>query len=132
MLQYLRVLVPTILLIAGCTGNESTNNQNESGTSVANAPATTTQEFDILEQDGWIRHTCLVYQSPNTSTKPVGYLPPPSSVGVADDGSGWLQLIHGPIKDEATNEFLDDPKFQDGLYIEKSNFTTELPYKWYR
>ena len=78
---------------------------------------------------GWIRHTCRVYPAPDKSSKPVGYLSPPSSVGVADDGSGWLRLLQGPVKDEATDEFLDIA-FDPGLYIQKSMFTTELPAKW--
>jgi len=81
--------------------------------------------------DGWIRHTCRVYPTPDKSTKPVGYLSPPCSVGVADDGSGWLRLLHGPVKSETTDEFLDI-SFDPGLYIEKSNFTTELPANWDR
>ena len=80
--------------------------------------------------DGWIRYTSQVYDAPSTSGTPVGYLSPPAAVGVADDGSGWLRLIHGPIKSEANNEFLEAPDFDDGLYIEKSNFTTELPSQW--
>jgi hypothetical protein len=78
---------------------------------------------------GWIRHRCRVYPAPDKSTKPVGYLSPPSSVDVADDGSGWLRLLYGPVKNEATDEFLDI-SFDPGLYIEKSEFTTELPANW--
>ena len=79
--------------------------------------------------DGWIRYTCRVYPSPDKSSKPIGYLSPPSSVGVADDGSDWLRLMHGPVKDESTDEFVDI-EFDPGLYIEKSKFTTELPANW--
>lgn len=81
--------------------------------------------------NGWIRSTCRVYLSPNPSSSSIGYLSPPSAVSVADDGSGWLRLLHGPIKDETTNKFIDT-KFDSGLYIEKSKFTTELPAKWKR
>ena len=81
------------------------------------------------KREGWIRHACRVYPAPDSSTEPVGILSPPSSVGVADDCSGWLRLVHGPVKDEATDAFLD-VDFVSGLFIEKSNFTTELPAKW--
>ena len=81
------------------------------------------------KRDGWIRYTCRVYPLPDKSSKPIGYLSPPSSVGVADDGSNWLRLLHGPVKHETTDEFVDI-KFDPGLYIEKSKFTTELPAKW--
>jgi hypothetical protein len=78
---------------------------------------------------GWIRHRSLVYTSKSRTSRTVGYLSPPSSVGVADDGSGWLKLIHGPIKNQATNKFLDEPDYNGGLYIEVENFTTVLPSK---
>jgi hypothetical protein len=81
--------------------------------------------------DGWIRRTCRVYPARDKAVKPVGYLSAPSSVGVADDGSPWLRLIHGPIKSEVTNTFIENLAFEDGLYIESSNFTTELPANWH-
>jgi hypothetical protein len=80
--------------------------------------------------DGWIRHTCRVYKGKSSASKVVGVLAPPASVGVADDGSGWLRLIHGPIKVEGTDRFLDNPDFDSGLYIEAANFTTTIPGKW--
>lgn len=80
--------------------------------------------------DGWIRYACHVYRSPSASGEPVGYLSSPASVGVADDGSGWLKLIHGPIKDATTKDFLENPNFEDGLYIERDKFTTEIPINW--
>ena len=79
---------------------------------------------------GWIRHRCLVYAGKSTNSATVGYLSPPSSVGVADDNSGWLRLIHGPIKIEGTDIFVDNPNFEGGLYIEASKFTTVVPGKW--
>ncbi|MBX3413429.1 MAG: hypothetical protein KF708_12135 [Pirellulales bacterium] len=81
------------------------------------------------KRDGWIRYACRVYSAPDKSSKLVGYLTSPSSVGVADDRSGWLRLLHGPVKDEATDEFLE-LSFDPGLYIEKPNFTTEIPANW--
>jgi len=80
--------------------------------------------------DGWIRHTCRVYKGKSTASKAVGFLSPPAAVGVADDGSGWLRVIHGPIKVEGTDRFLDNPDFDAGLYIEAANFTTTIPGKW--
>lgn len=77
--------------------------------------------------EGWIRHTCRVYPSPGKSSEPIGYLSSPSSVGVADDGSGWLRLLHGPVKDETTHAVVE---LAPDLYIEKSSFTTDIPAKW--
>jgi len=82
--------------------------------------------------EGWIRNTYLIYPAPDTSQTRVGYLSPPSSVLVADDGSGWLCLICGPIKNEGTNDSVESPQFDPGHYIEKSKFTTELPGRWHR
>jgi hypothetical protein len=78
----------------------------------------------------WIRHTCRVYKGKSTASKAVGFLAPPAAVDVADDGSGWLRLITGPIKVEGTDRVLDDPDFDAGLYIEAANFTTTIPGKW--
>jgi sRNA-binding carbon storage regulator CsrA len=44
--------------------------------------------------DGWIRHTAQRLPWANGGADLAGYLSPPASVGVADDGSGWLRLIH--------------------------------------
>jgi len=79
---------------------------------------------------GWIRHTCRVYRGKSTTSKVMGFLAPPASVGVAADGSGWLRLINGPIKVEGTDQFLDNPDFDAGLYIQAANFTTTIPSKW--
>ena len=80
--------------------------------------------------EGWIKHTCRVYQAKSTTSKVVGYLAPPASVGVSNDGSGWLRLIHGPIKIEGADRFLENPDFEAGLYIEAANFTSVIPSKW--
>lgn len=80
--------------------------------------------------EGWIKHRCRVYHAKSTTSKVVGYLASPASVGVSDDGSGWLRLIHGPIKVEGADRFLDNPDFEAGLYIEAANFTSEIPSKW--
>jgi hypothetical protein len=80
--------------------------------------------------EGWIRRICRVYKGKSTASKAVGFLAPPAAVGVADDGSGWLRVIHGPIKAEGMDRFLDNPDFDAGLYIEAANFTTTIPGKW--
>jgi len=80
--------------------------------------------------DGWIRQTARVYRGKSAASDLAGYLSPPASVGVADDGSGWLRLIHGPIKVEGSNRFVDNPDFDSGLYIQADKFTTVIPSKW--
>lgn len=80
--------------------------------------------------DGWIRHTARVYRGKSAASDLAGYLSPPASVGVADDGSGWLRLVHGPIKAEGSNRFVDNPDFDSGLYIQADKFTTVIPSKW--
>lgn len=82
------------------------------------------------KRDGWIRSRCNVYDDPDASASVVGYLTPPSSVEVADDGSGWLRLIHGPIRGDAASGFVESPNFEGGLYIEAKAFTTTLPAHW--
>lgn len=82
------------------------------------------------KRDGWIRRRCNVYDDSNSSALIVGYLEPPSSVGVADDGSEWLRLIHGPILSGSESDFLESPDFDSGLYIEAKAFTTTLPANW--
>ena len=80
--------------------------------------------------DGWIRYTARVYLGKSADSQAVGYLSPPSSVGVADDGSGWVRLIHGPIKTEGSNRFVDNPDFDSGLYIQVEKFTEVIPGRW--
>ena len=80
--------------------------------------------------DGWIQHTCRVYEGKSTTSKVVGFLTPPAAVGVADDGSGWLRVVHGPIKVEGTDRYLASHDFDAGLYIEAAHFTTTIPGKW--
>lgn len=82
------------------------------------------------KRDGWIRKRCNVYDDADPSAAIVGHLTPPSSVGVADDGSGWLRLIHGPIRGNSPSGFVESPNFDDGLYIESKAFTTTLPANW--
>lgn len=83
-----------------------------------------------VEKSGWIRNRCDVFEAPSTSSAIAGYLTSRASVDVADDGSGWLRLRYGPILDSSSKEFLDDPDFDSGLYIESRFFTTELPANW--
>jgi len=78
---------------------------------------------------GWIQHTCRVYKGKSTTSKVAGFLAPPAAVGVADDGNGWLRLVHGPVKPEGSNRFLGSADFDAGLYIEAPNFTTTKPGK---
>lgn len=80
--------------------------------------------------NGWIRYTSQVYDAPDDSGVAIGYLLPPSAVGVADDGGDWLRLIHGPVKSRANDDYLSSPDFDSGLYIKNNNFTTELPVRW--
>lgn len=82
------------------------------------------------KRDGWIRSRCTVYAAADDSSLVVGYLDPPSSVGVADDGTGWLRLMHGPVRNGSAGEFVENPNFEGGLYIESDAFTTSLPGNW--
>jgi len=82
------------------------------------------------KKEGWIRHTALVYISKDTKSKPVGYLSQPASVGVAADGSGWLRLVHGPVRDATTKKFLTVAETPKELYIEEKNFTDIIPANW--
>jgi sRNA-binding carbon storage regulator CsrA len=82
------------------------------------------------KKDGWIRHTSLVYTSKDTKSKPIGYLAQPASVGVAADGSGWLRLIYGPVRDATTKKFLTLAETPKELYIVEKNFTDIIPAKW--
>jgi hypothetical protein len=82
------------------------------------------------KKSGWIRHTCLVYLSKNTKSEPIGYLAQPASVGVSDDGSGWLTLIHGPVRDSKTKKFLNQSDAKKVLFIEAKFFTELMPSKW--
>lgn len=82
------------------------------------------------KNEGWIRHTSLVYTSKDTKSEPIGYLVQPASVGVATDGSGWLRLIHGPVRDANTKKFLSQAETPKMLYIEAKNFTDIVPAKW--
>ena len=87
-----------------------------------------------VKRDGWIRYTADVYKGKSTASEIVGVLTSPASVRVADDGSGWLRLIHGPIQEVGSNRFtdrfLDNPDFDSGLYIKAGNFTTTIPGMW--
>lgn len=82
------------------------------------------------KKSGYIRNRCDVFEGPNISSAIVGHLKSPSSVEVADDGSGWLRLIYAPIRDSSNGDFLDRPDFDGGMYIESRFFTTELPANW--
>jgi sRNA-binding carbon storage regulator CsrA len=82
------------------------------------------------KKEGWIRHTALVYTSKDPKLKPIGYLAQPASVGVAADGSGWLRLIHGPVRDVNTKKFLTLEQTPKEIYIEEKNFTDVIPAKW--
>jgi hypothetical protein len=54
----------------------------------------------------------------------------PTAVGVDDDGSSWLKLRHGPVKDDG--RLLENPDFDGGLYIKKKTFSTSPPNEWNR
>src|SRR3990172_276174 len=79
--------------------------------------------------EGWIRYNCLVYKG-KSEKKPIGTLAAPASVGVADDGSGWLKIIHAPIRTLSKERYLTNEEIGDEAYIKASNFTTEMPGKW--
>jgi len=83
----------------------------------------------IKKVDGWIRHNCLVYRGKNENN-PIGTLAKPASVGVADDGSGWLKIIHAPVRTLSKEKYLTQQEIGDDAYIEANNFTTEMPGKW--
>lgn len=82
------------------------------------------------KKEGWMRHTALVYASKDPKSKPIGYLAQPASVGVAADGSGWLRLIHGPVRDLNTKKFLTLEATPKQIFIEEKNFTDVIPAKW--
>lgn len=79
--------------------------------------------------EGWIRHKCLVYRGKNENN-PIGTLAKPASVGVADDGSGWLKIIHAPVRTLSKEKYLSQEEVGDDAYIKASDFTTEMPGKW--
>ena len=80
--------------------------------------------------DGWIKQKCRVYRAQSTAAEVAGFLVSPAAVGVADDGSGWLRLIHGPVRAVGTEQFLASADLDAGLYIESANFTITSPGKW--
>ena len=82
------------------------------------------------KKEGWIRHTALVYANKDTKSKPIGFLAQPASVGVADEGSGWLRLIHGPVRDNKTKKFLSEAQTPKEIFIEAKNFTEIIPGEW--
>ncbi len=75
------------------------------------------------KKEGWIKHTCKVYQSKSIKSKVIGYLPKPASIGVADDKSGWLKLIHAPVKHIKTHKYLTLKEMKEA-YIKNENFST--------
>src|SRR3989337_1241552 len=79
--------------------------------------------------EGWIKQNCLVYKGKN-GNNPIGTLAKPASVGVADDGSGWLKIIHGPVTTLSQDKYLTTNKVGEDAYIESNNFTTDMPAKW--
>jgi hypothetical protein len=80
--------------------------------------------------DGWIKQSCIVYRSKSTQSEYIGYLSKPASVAVADDGSGWLKLIHGPVMNTKSGKFLELNEIGGNAYIEGKNFSTLPPYEW--
>lgn len=82
------------------------------------------------KKEGWIRHTALVYNTKDTTSKPTGYLVQSASVGVAADGSGWVRLLHGPVRDAATKKFMTLAETPKELYIEEKNFSEVTPSNW--
>lgn len=81
------------------------------------------------KMEGWMKHTSLVYGARDTKSKAIGYIVQSASVGVAADGSGWLRLIHGPLRDIVTKKFLPQSQTPEDLYIEEKNFSAEVPAK---
>ena len=109
--------------LSACAGEETQTPTGEAAVSEVKTP---------VDKEGWIQTQSRVYDAPSDSGNLVGSLSPPSSVGVTDDGSRWLKLIHGPVRSEATNEYVSTADFESGLYIDRFAFTTESPGSWNR
>lgn len=79
------------------------------------------------ELNGWIKSdTCWVVRKPSGDATAIGIIRKKAHVTVKDVGGGWLKIIFAPIRDPLTGKWLQCT----GCFIQKINFTTQLPSKW--
>ncbi len=79
------------------------------------------------ELNGWIRgDMCWVVKTPSGDAKIIGIIKKKAHVTVEDAGDNWLKIIDTPVRNPMTGKWIECR----GCYIQKINFTTQLPNKW--
>jgi hypothetical protein len=68
-----------------------------------------------------------LFRGKSEKSEAFGYIVKGAAVSVADDGSGWLQIIIAPVRDSRTDKFLEHKAIGEKAYIEAKVFSTTIP-----